>query len=363
MGVLDHWQPVARSRELRHRPLAVRIAGHPIAVFRTSSGCVGALADYCPHRRMKLSAGDVVGEQLRCRYHGWTFDCQGRGESPGTPKLTACATSYDAREEHGFVWVKSHDSNPPFPQFDTKGFIWIGELVLDAPAPLELVVDNFNEIEHSGTVHANFGYDLARMDEVKVTYEVAEEICRSSMSAHQATVVARWAARRRAPRRSLPRSMDNPILPRHSVFEHWWTSPDGRERWSLARLRLYVPSTTRQRASLPPGLMPAALCRCPAVADADGSAAISAARPRPNPARRRRGPRPPGGLRYRHRGLKLNASTAARSSPAAASPAHRGETAERLRHLIRLVQRSLRRNPLSARQRPDVLSENSFQGD
>ena len=46
------------------------------------------------------------------------------------------------------------------------------------PAPLELVVDNFNEIEHSGTVQRHFGYDLARMDEVKVKYEVAEDSLR-----------------------------------------------------------------------------------------------------------------------------------------------------------------------------------------
>ena len=64
MGVLDHWQPVARSRELRQRPIAATIAGHTIAVFRTASGGVGALADYCPHRRMKLSAGEVVGLDL-----------------------------------------------------------------------------------------------------------------------------------------------------------------------------------------------------------------------------------------------------------------------------------------------------------
>jgi phenylpropionate dioxygenase-like ring-hydroxylating dioxygenase large terminal subunit len=239
MGVLDHWQPVARSSELRKRPLAVTIAGHPIAVYRTTSGTIGALADYCPHRRMKLSAGDVVGETLRCRYHGWTFDCHGRGESPGAPKLTACAASFDAREEHGLVWVKSRESSPPFPQLDTAGFIWIGELVLDSPAPLELVVDNFNEIEHSGTVHANFGYDLARMDEVKVAYEVSEDSLRVvnvGPTKRLSWLDSLFVGVRRGD--LFHDQWTTYFSPMYSVFEHWWTSPEGRER--MVRWRVYV---------------------------------------------------------------------------------------------------------------------------
>ena len=55
----------------------------------------------------------------------------------------------------------SRDSTPPVTST-------IGTLHHIIPAPLELTVDNFNEIEHSGTVHDTFGYDLDRMHEVKV---------------------------------------------------------------------------------------------------------------------------------------------------------------------------------------------------
>src|SRR5207302_10514310 len=74
MGMLDHWHPVLRSRDLRRKPVGVKVAGVPIAVFRTGSGGVGAVADACPHRRLKLSVGAVVGDRLRCQYHGWSFD-------------------------------------------------------------------------------------------------------------------------------------------------------------------------------------------------------------------------------------------------------------------------------------------------
>src|SRR3954469_1154862 len=100
MGMLDHWQPMLASRNLRDKPVGTRLAGKDIALFRTASGQVGALDDQCPHRRMRLSQGRVHGEKLMCGYHGWTFDCEGNGESPGTPKLHACASTFDAREEH-----------------------------------------------------------------------------------------------------------------------------------------------------------------------------------------------------------------------------------------------------------------------
>ena len=105
MAMIDHWHPVLCSRSLSTGPVRVRVAGHDLAVYRTSKG-VAALGDECPHRRMRLSLGEVVGDKLQCRYHGWTFTPDGQGESPGTPKLHACATSYDAREEHGAIWVK-----------------------------------------------------------------------------------------------------------------------------------------------------------------------------------------------------------------------------------------------------------------
>ena len=87
MAMIDHWHPVLESSELRNKPVGVQLAGEGLALYRTRAGTVAALADECPHRRMRLSLGEVVGEKLRCGYHGWTFDCDGQGESPGTPKL------------------------------------------------------------------------------------------------------------------------------------------------------------------------------------------------------------------------------------------------------------------------------------
>src|SRR5580704_12176662 len=122
MGMLDHWHPMLASKKLRRKPVAVRLAGKEIALFRTRSGAVGALDDVCPHRRMRLSLGKVIGENLQCKYHGWTFDCAGNGKSPGTPAMHACASSFDACEKYGYIWVKSKQSTPVMPEFDIEGW-------------------------------------------------------------------------------------------------------------------------------------------------------------------------------------------------------------------------------------------------
>src|SRR5204862_2415412 len=117
MSLLKHWHPVLLSSDLQKKPVGVRVGGQNIVLWRTPSGQLGALEDYCPHRRMTLSLGRVVGEKLMCLYHGWTYDCQGAGESPATPKLYACAKAYDAIERHGAIWVKEQAAAPTFPPF------------------------------------------------------------------------------------------------------------------------------------------------------------------------------------------------------------------------------------------------------
>ena len=47
--------------------------GQEIAVFRVD-GNVYAVANSCPHEGNPLIEGDLVGGNLTCAYHAWTFD-------------------------------------------------------------------------------------------------------------------------------------------------------------------------------------------------------------------------------------------------------------------------------------------------
>lgn len=240
MAELDHWHPVLLSAQLKTKPVAVQLAGQHLAVFRTATGKLGAVAEMCPHRRMKLSQGCVVGEKLQCKYHGWTFTADGVGESPSTPKLHACAHTYDIREEQGAIWVKSKHSNPVFPKFEVAGFIPAGATSHVVNSTLEVAMDNFCEIEHTPTAHALFGYPLERMEEVAVRFEPTPT-----------TVTVRnlgpskpfpWHLRRLIGMRKGWQFHDDwttHFSPLYSVYDHWWSDPvTGRE--SKIRWRLYM---------------------------------------------------------------------------------------------------------------------------
>jgi phenylpropionate dioxygenase-like ring-hydroxylating dioxygenase large terminal subunit len=239
MAMIDHWHPVLRSRRLGRRPVRVRVAGHDLAVYRTASG-VAALGDECPHRRMRLSLGNVVGDKLQCRYHGWAFAPDGRGESPGTPKLHACAAAYDAREEHGAIWVKPRDTTPAFPRFEVDGYLPICVLKHTAEAPLELVTDNFCEIEHTPTTHAVFGYDLRRMHEVAVRFEPTDttvRIINAGPSKRLGPLLRTLVGIR--PGALFHDDWTTHFSPVYSVYDHWWADADGG-RESKVRWRLYI---------------------------------------------------------------------------------------------------------------------------
>ncbi len=238
MAIFDHWHPVLLSEELGRQPVSVRLAGRPLVLFRTSHG-IGALDDICPHRRMRLSLGSVVGQRLRCKYHGWEFDLCGEGESPGTPRLHTCAGSYAVREAHGAVWLKSRDSDPPFPDFTNDGFQLMCRLRHTIPAPLELTMDNFCEIEHTPTTHEVFGYPLARMHEVKVEVE-ADERCVRVVNSGPGKVMPLWLRGLLGVRKHylFKDNWSTYFSPCYGIFEHWWEHPaTGRE--GLVRWRNY----------------------------------------------------------------------------------------------------------------------------
>jgi nitrite reductase (NADH) small subunit len=50
-----------------------RVAGLPVAVFRTGDDKVFALLDRCPHKGGPLSQGIVHGEAVSCPLHQWNI--------------------------------------------------------------------------------------------------------------------------------------------------------------------------------------------------------------------------------------------------------------------------------------------------
>jgi phenylpropionate dioxygenase-like ring-hydroxylating dioxygenase large terminal subunit len=194
---------------------------------------------------MRLSFGRVVDHRLQCMYHGWKFDRNGTGESPGTPKLHAQIAPYESRERHGAVWVKACDSQVVFPPFDVDGYFHMCTLQHEINAPLELVLDNFTEIEHTPTTHEVFGYSLERMHEVEVRFEPTPSTVRviNRGPPKRISLLLRLLLGIRA-HYQFNDDWTTHFSPVYSIYDHWWSDPK-TQRESLVRWRLYIFFTPR----------------------------------------------------------------------------------------------------------------------
>jgi phenylpropionate dioxygenase-like ring-hydroxylating dioxygenase large terminal subunit len=110
------WHAVARSRDLRGKPLRVMFQGRGIVLFRHASG-LSALHDQCPHRLVELSKGRIVKDTIECPYHGWRFDPEGACvDIPGcvTPLPRCRIPRYFVIEQEGGIFLSlGQPSSPP----------------------------------------------------------------------------------------------------------------------------------------------------------------------------------------------------------------------------------------------------------
>lgn len=132
------WQPVVFLEELKELPVRVRVMGEDLVAFRDRSGKVGVLELHCCHRGTSLEFGQISERGLRCCYHGWLYDVDGKildtpGEPPGaTLKERLFHGAYPTYVYKGlvFVYMGPPDGKPAFPIYDSYEMAgyrqWVG---------------------------------------------------------------------------------------------------------------------------------------------------------------------------------------------------------------------------------------------
>ena len=122
-----YWIPALLDWELPEPdcpPVRLRLLGEDMVAFRDTSGRLGVLDEYCPHRLTSLWLGRNEGNGLRCVYHGWKFDVTGQCvDQMNEPRQFAekiKTTAYAAIEAGGVIWVYMgpKDKQPPPPSFE-----------------------------------------------------------------------------------------------------------------------------------------------------------------------------------------------------------------------------------------------------
>ncbi len=75
------WIPVMLAEEVPgadSTPVRLNVLGEKLVAFKDSEGKVGILDAYCPHRGAPMFFGRNEECGLRCVYHGWKFDVNGK---------------------------------------------------------------------------------------------------------------------------------------------------------------------------------------------------------------------------------------------------------------------------------------------
>ena len=188
-----YWHPVGLGSDAGAEPKAVRVLGEDLILFRDGAGRAGLLHPRCAHRGASLVYGRVEPEGLRCCYHGWMFDVQGRcvdqpcePDGGGALRHNVRQPWYPVQERYGlvFAYLGPPQHKPLLPRYDVLEDLGDGEFLeaddssLGGGGPaiipcnwlqhFENVVDSFHvPILHGVFSGPQFVAAMAQMPEVR----------------------------------------------------------------------------------------------------------------------------------------------------------------------------------------------------
>jgi vanillate O-demethylase monooxygenase subunit len=158
------WYVAAWDHEVHRLEMLRRVLlNEPVALYRKTDGTPVALEDRCAHRHAQLSAGKVRGDNVECRYHGFTFDPSGKCVRIPSQDLippNARVKSYPVVERNRWIWIWMGDPALADPNL-IEDFHWIddptwrakGEL-LHVDGNYMLIVENLCDLTHLPVLHA-----------------------------------------------------------------------------------------------------------------------------------------------------------------------------------------------------------------
>ena len=134
-----YWHPVGLAADAGATPRAVRALGEDLVLFRDGRGRPGLVTARCAHRGTTLYYGRVEERGLRCCYHGWLFDVEGRClEQPcepggGAQRERMGQPWYPLRERYRllFAYLGPPEKRPALPRWEPLEVLEPGEF-LDA---------------------------------------------------------------------------------------------------------------------------------------------------------------------------------------------------------------------------------------
>jgi nitrite reductase/ring-hydroxylating ferredoxin subunit len=189
------WFAVAWSRDLHVgdvRPL--QYFGEELVLFRTRSGQARVLDPFCPHLGAHLGhGGRVMGETVRCPFHGWQYD----GQSGACTHIPYCerippkarVRAWEVQEKNGMVFVWHHSEQKP-PEWDFPVMPEIGHPDWSEARTHEVVLEAHVQDTHENNndpVHFQFVHKMAQTPPGEIRYSADGRHYRMANTSEQVT--------------------------------------------------------------------------------------------------------------------------------------------------------------------------------
>ncbi len=164
--IVNQWYLACLLDELQQQnPLPKKIGEVEMVIFKTKSGNISIVEDRCCHRNVQLSLGYVQDEAIKCGYHGWEYNCEGKcvliPSLPDVERIPSAAKlkKYSTEIKYRSVWVwigdeakKDSSLIPPMPEMDDYPMVYNYHTI---NADLQLVAESLFDAYHINHVHRN----------------------------------------------------------------------------------------------------------------------------------------------------------------------------------------------------------------
>ncbi len=173
-----YWQPIGALVDMDNKwTRRIRLLGEDLVLFKDRQGRLGLIAEQCPHRRASFAHGIPTQEGIRCPYHGWEYNAQGKClNQPNEQDKCAfrdkvSTDAYPVEEMGGMLFAyMGPQPQPLLPRWD--GFVVQGTIRMMGRTILPInwlqIMENSLDPVHTEWLHGHHYEFLKEQEGVKV---------------------------------------------------------------------------------------------------------------------------------------------------------------------------------------------------
>ncbi|HEV2574129.1 MAG TPA: aromatic ring-hydroxylating dioxygenase subunit alpha [Beijerinckiaceae bacterium] len=163
--IRNAWYMAAWGQEISRQPFERTIMDEPIVFYRKENGEPVAMFGLCPHRTHPLKDGRLIGDDIMCPYHGFTYNPQGacvRIPAQDSLPRNFRQRIYPLIERGGAIWIwmgRAEQADPDLMPalaeigMGVSGWKTVDNGLTSIKARWSLVIDNVMDLSHVGFLH------------------------------------------------------------------------------------------------------------------------------------------------------------------------------------------------------------------